>query len=130
LLGGGPGTLAQRLDITFSRYVPETGATLRSYVDNAHNIYLGHLVNTGVLGMLAYLAVVLSSAYSALRRSRQNSFYAAFALSVFCAAVHGFFGLGLCLTEPVFFLLLAFCAPCRATSSEEDSQCIPNSDHT
>lgn len=130
LLGGGPGTLAQRLDISFSRYVPETGATLRSYVDNAHNIYLGHLINTGVLGVLAYLSLLLSSVYGALRRSYQNGCYTACALCVFCAAVHGFFGLGLCLTEPMFFLLLAFCVPCSTTSLEEDLQCKTNSDYT
>jgi O-antigen ligase len=57
LLGGGPAR-SPRLDIEFSRYVPRTGATLRSFVDNAHSVYLGALVNTGALGLLATLALL------------------------------------------------------------------------
>lgn len=102
LLGGGPGTLAARLEIEFSRYVPETGARLTSFVDNAHNIYLGYLVNCGVLGLLAYLALLFGTALKA----RRTPMTAPLALGVLCAAVHGLFGLGLCLSEPFFWILL------------------------
>ena len=107
LLGGGPGTLSMRLDIIFSRFVPETGTTLESYVDNAHNIYLGYLTNTGVLGLAAYLWLLLCCGLSAFS---SNDLSRVCALAVFCGAVHAFFGLGLCLTEPIFFVFLGFCA--------------------
>lgn len=102
LLGGGPGTLAARLEIEFSRYVPETGATLTSFVDNAHCIYLGYLVNCGILGLLAYLALLLCAALKA----RRAPMTAPFALGALCAAVHGLFGLGLFLSEPFFWIML------------------------
>lgn len=63
LLGGGPGTLSLRLDVNFSRFVEETGQTLSSSVDNAHNDYLGILVNTGLLSLAAYLAAQLTSLF-------------------------------------------------------------------
>ena len=121
LLGGGPGTTALRLHITFSRFVPETGATLESFADNAHSVYLGYLVNTGLLGLLCYLSLLVSSFSRAHRMAGQDDLICAFGLAVFCGAVHACFGLGLCLTEPIFFILLALCCPCIIqTASEED----------
>ena len=105
LLGGGPGTLAARLEIEFSRYVPETGGTLTSFVDNAHNIYLGYLANCGVLGLLSYLALLLAAARAAFK-TRRAPMTAALLLGAVCAAVHGLFGLGLCLSEPFFWIVL------------------------
>lgn len=103
LLGGGPGTLALRLNIRFSR-VTESGAVLTSFVDNAHNVYLGYLANLGALGLTGYLALLLTAALRAWRcRSARSD---ALALGVFCAAVHGCFGLGLVLSEPVFWAAL------------------------
>lgn len=105
LLGGGPGTLAARLEIEFSRYVPETGATLTSFVDNAHNIYLGYLANCGVLGLLSYLALLVAAARAAFK-TRRAAMTAALSLGAACAAVHGMFGLGLFLSEPFFWIVL------------------------
>ena len=118
LLGGGPGTLALRLDVTFSRFVPQLGITLRSAADNAHNIYLGRLVNTGVLGLAAYLSLLLCSARCALRLARRNDLIASLFLGVFCGAVHACFGLGLCITEPLFFALLGLCCPLSSSRKE------------
>ena len=50
LVGGGPDTLALRTDMTFSRFVEETGSTMSTHVDNAHCEPLGYLVNLGALG--------------------------------------------------------------------------------
>ena len=105
LLGGGPGTLPLRLNIEFSRCVPETGKTLTSFVDNAHNIYIGYLVNCGALGLAAFLGLLGGAARRACRFARQPM-VPALALSVLCAAVHGLFGLGLCISEPFFWVIL------------------------
>ena len=107
LLGGGPGTLALRLNIHFSRVAPETGALLESYVDNAHNLYLGELVNCGVLGLLGTLALFAL----ALRRGlRRDGLFPAFALALIGGLIHALFGLGLCLSEPLFWSILGLCA--------------------
>lgn len=117
LLGGGPGTLALRAGIEFSRYVPETGSTLSSFVDNAHNIYLGYLVNCGILGLAAYLSLLLCAARDAWR-ARRGPMTAALALSTLCAAVHGLFGLGLFLSEPFFWAVLGLLCS-RGSAGEE-----------
>ena len=112
LLGGGPGTLALRLDILFTRFVPETGQTLTASVDNAHNIYLARLVNCGALGLCAALSLPVCVVRAAV--PLRTPMAAALLLSVLCAAVHGLFGLGLSLSEPVFWAVLGLlCASAR-----------------
>lgn len=116
LLGGGPGTIALRLDIDFSRFVPETGQTLRTSVDNAHNLYLGYLVNTGLLGALAYLSLLALCLCNFFAR-RRTAMVSALGLAVICGAVHAFFGLGLCISEPFFWIMLALLASVQSDQS-------------
>lgn len=104
LLGGGPGTFSLRADIHFSRFVEETGKTLTSSVDNAHNIYLGMLVNTGVVSLLFFLG----AAFASLVRAAKSRFSpTAFALgcSLFCYWIQGFFALGLFLVSPLAWII-------------------------
>jgi hypothetical protein len=110
LLGGGPGTLPLRLDIEFSRFVPETGRTLRSYVDNAHCVCLQTFADLGAVGLLSLLGTVFRSLFLALRRG--GDIGKALFLAVSCACVQGLFGLGLCVTAPVFWILLGLAASC------------------
>lgn len=106
LFGSGPDTLSERIDIDFSRYVEETGKTLSTSVDNAHNIYLGYLVNTGLAGALSYLAMLLSTFRAWLKNTR-SPLVCALGLGFVCSCVQGFFGLGLCLSAPVFWISTA-----------------------
>ena len=103
LLGGGSGTLALRLDVNFSRFVEETGKTLTSNVDNAHNDYLGILVNTGLLSLLTYVSAQVLSFVKAVRSAKPELLCLAFAL--LCYWVQAFFGLGLFLVSPLMWLL-------------------------
>lgn len=105
LFGGGPGTLPLRLDIRFSRYVEETGNTLRSYVDNAHNEYLSYLVNTGAAGLAAYLAL-LAAVFVQWPKRAGDRCHAAIGLGLAACCVQAFFGLGLCISAPVFWIFL------------------------
>ena len=111
LLGYGPGMLAAHLDIEFSRFVPETGETLRSFVDNAHSVYLTALVNTGALGLAALLAQLVLAGKCAAK-CLNDPLALSLALGAGCAAVHGLFGLGLCLSQPLFWIALGMlCVP-------------------
>lgn len=101
--GGGPGTLALRLDVNFSRFVEETGKTLSSSVDNAHNDYLGILVNTGLLSLIAYLAAQIISFVKAAKSNSPAVVCLAFGL--LCYWVQAFFGLGLFLVSPLMWLI-------------------------
>ena len=122
LLGGGPGTLALRLELRFSRYVAQSGVTLSSYVDNAHNVWLARLVNCGALG-LAALAAALGFALADASRRMAAPMTAGLCAAVAGGAVHGCFGLGLCLSEPFFWIPLALlCSakevlPCSTTDT-------------
>lgn len=102
LLGGGPGTLALRIDVNFSRFVEETGNTLTAFIDNAHNEYLGTLANTGLLSLLCYAAAQIVSVVLAIKRG------GCAALCLICALVcywiSGFFGLGLFLVSPLMWI--------------------------
>ena len=105
LLGHGPGTLALVMDIEFSRVVDGSGRLLSSTVDNAHNVYLQILCESGLLGLAAYGGILLSS----LRlwyRQRHSSRTQALGLAVVCYAIQSFFNLELCLNAPLFWIFL------------------------
>jgi len=103
LLGGGPDTLALRLDLHFSRFVEETGKTVSTYIDNAHNAYLGYLINTGILGLLGYLSVIGCTAAEMLRR-RFSGLRGVIFIALAAAWTEAFFGLDLFITNPVVFI--------------------------
>lgn len=105
LFGGGPDTLALRLDIQFSRFVPETGKTLSTYVDNAHNEYLGYLVNLGLFGLLAYLSVIFA-AFRSFAKNRVDKRLLPFGISLVCYSIQSFFSIGTCLVVPLFWIFL------------------------
>lgn len=99
--GGGPDTLALRTDMTFSRFVEETGSTISTHVDNAHCEPLGYLVNLGALGLIPYLALCAGS----LRRFFRGCAPAAGG-ALCCYYVQSLFGLGLCIVVPLVWIYM------------------------
>lgn len=107
LTGGGPDTFGLRSALDFSRYVPETGATLSTHADNAHCEPLGYLVNLGAPGLAAYVSVLVS----ALRRWLGGA-APALGAALICYLVQSLFGLGLCLVVPMAWIYMGLiCAP-------------------
>ena len=105
LFGSGPDTLAARINISFTRYVPEIGKTLATYVDNAHNEYIGYLVNIGLLGLLSYLSAILFTIVSFIKNKANHNTRTASFCAVICYWIQGIFGLGLCIVAPIMWLL-------------------------
>lgn len=103
ILGGGPGTVSDRVEINYSRYVPETGKTLKTRVDNAHNEYLGYLMDEGAVGLAAYLTLIVLTAVLWIRR--RGTLLAAIGCGLTGYWAQSFFGLGLCLVLPVIWLI-------------------------
>ena len=101
ILGGGPDTLTLRSAIDFSREVTETGATLRTHVDNSHNEFLNYLVNIGLLGLLPYLALCFFAIRNWLKKTAP-----VLGCAVFCYLIQSFFGLGLCLVVPLVWIFM------------------------
>jgi O-antigen ligase len=103
VIGGGPGTVADRVEIDYSRYVEETGKTLHTVVDNAHNEYLGYLMDEGAAGFAAYLAMVVLTFVRWIKR--RNKADAAVGCGMTAYWIQSFFGIGLCLVLPVIWLV-------------------------
>lgn len=102
--GGGPDSLALRLDVSFSRFVPETGNTLSCVVDNAHNEYLGILVNTGLLSLLAFVFAQASSFWCAIKRQSSGQYIMPLLCGLVCYWIQAFFGLGLFIVTPFMWI--------------------------
>lgn len=100
-LGGGPGTTGARFDI---QWVSEVRRSI-AHVRNAHNVYLGYLINIGVLGLLAYLAAIGCSAVTWIKRRKANALYPALGAALVCYFIQDFFGLGLALTAPMCWVI-------------------------
>jgi hypothetical protein len=125
LFGGGPGTLPLRVDVQFSRFVEETGKTLSTSVDNAHNDYLGILVNTGALALIAYLAAQLASLLAALKSMGRSLFAPCLACALLCYWVQAFFGLGLFLVSPLMWLLWGLLAAALRKEHQKSIEIVP-----
>ena len=96
LLGGGPGTLHLRMVKTLSG-----GAVARL----AHNAYLQYLVDTGILGLLSYLAVIVTSVF-VRRRDQWKQVCVGLILAALSYAVQDFFNLGVPVVSPFFWTIL------------------------
>lgn len=97
LLGGGPGTLHLR-----KVAVSKNGSVARV----AHNVYLQYLVDTGVLGLLSFLALIVTSLF-VRRRGQLKQARASLILAALSYSVQDFFNLGLPIVSPFFWLVLA-----------------------
>lgn len=100
-LGGGPGTTSLRYCIQW--YSDVRNQTVA--VTNAHNVYLGYLVNIGVLGLIPYLAGIGCSLVTWFRRRTHGAFYPALGAAFVCCLIQDFFGLGLALTAPMLWVV-------------------------
>ena len=101
LLGGGPDSFGRRSALDFSRYVPETGQTLKTHADNAHCEPLGYLVNLGILGFAAWAAVTIAALRRWLRGAGPE-----YGAGLVCYLVQSLFGLGLCLVAPIAWVYM------------------------
>ena len=96
LLGGGPGTLYLRTVKVLSG-----GVVARL----AHNVYLQYLVDTGILGLLSYLAVIVTSLF-VRRRDQWKPVHIALILAALSYAAQDFFNLGVPVVTPFFWIIL------------------------
>lgn len=102
-LGGGADTLALRIDLEFSRYFEAYEKTMTTSVDNAHNLYIAHLVNFGILGLCAYLSLMAHSLILIFKNKEKHVI--CLTITLVCAWIENFFGLALCLVSPMMWVL-------------------------
>ena len=115
--GYGPGTAASVIDIRWERYVEETQKTRSTFVDNTHNVYLNVLLTTGVVGLACYLGGIVCSMVRWLKKRHVGAFYPAFGSAMLAYLIQDFFGIGLCITAPFFWLMWGL----MESGADEDS---------
>ena len=96
MLGGGPGTLYLRTVKIF-----DTGTVARL----AHNTYLQYLVDTGIYGLLSYLAIIVTSLF-VRRKDQWKPVHVALILAAMSYAAQDFFNLGVPVVSPFFWIVL------------------------
>ena len=101
LLGGGPDTLKERLDLIFTH--ESNGMIRQTIVDNAHNDYLNIAANIGIPGLIVYLCALVCSAVGWFRHYRNTAVLVCGA-AVLCYSIQIFFSFSLCVTAPLFWL--------------------------
>ena len=102
LLGSGPNTVLQRMDITFERYSPLKGDYVYTSVDNSHNEYLNLLVNLGLLGLVPF---ILAQVFALCGKKRPAP--CLYALVGYM--IQSMFLFSICITAPLYWLMLGMC---------------------
>ncbi|MBR4954275.1 MAG: O-antigen ligase family protein, partial [Clostridia bacterium] len=103
VLGSGPNTVFERMDITFSRFSPIKGDYVYTSVDNAHNEYLNLLVNLGVLGLVPFVAAQIIALTG--KKKPKPCVY-----GLLGYIVQSMFLFSICITAPYYWLLLGMCS--------------------
>ena len=74
-----------------------------AYVTNAHNVYIGYLLETGMLGLGSYFAI-LGSTYVSWIRQRMNDELVALGAGIVCYLIQDFFCLGMVAVAPLLWV--------------------------
>lgn len=111
MLGGGPGTLHLRTVKTL-----DNGSVARL----AHNTYLQYLVDTGILGLLSYLALIVTSLF-VRRRDQWEPVRIGLILAALSYAAQDFFNLGVPVASPFFWIVLGLL---QAKTDEEPGAAV------
>ena len=106
-LGHGPDTMLRAELAPFTRYDAERNVMIRSLIDTAHNEYLNVLFHQGVLGLAAYMGLILSVFIPCLKRGVGSAACVMLAGGAFCYCIQAFFGFSMCITAPFFWICIA-----------------------
>lgn len=120
-LGGGPDTLAARLNFSFQRYNEATGTMIQSVVDTAHNDYLNILVNTGLFSLLAYLGALISAAVGTLKVAVHNKTAVVLFVALLCYLIQIFFSFSICIVSPFFWICLGLLVAALHPHSQQEA---------
>lgn len=106
LLGGGPDTLSLRGLEGFSRYDEILGTVIVARIDAAHNEFLNIWVNQGLLALIAYLALLVTSAMHCWREQECDAI-AICGAGALCYLVQSLFGIAFCSVTIYLWIALA-----------------------
>lgn len=120
LIGCGPDTF-------YSVFQPYFGELSRLYGDGstncAHNEYLNYLVTTGILGLGAYLCVLIGFIVRAVKAAKANPLAMVCCAGVICYAIQAVVNIAQPITTPLFILLICIGeAVCRQVNNSKAIQ--------
>lgn len=101
LFGAGHGSVPILL---LENYKTQMSKNLGFVFDNAHNVYLHQLVSTGIVGVLSYLAVLISTVVSGFR----NKDRMIFAVAIIICMIMDMVCIYEPITNPYLWVLVAF----------------------
>lgn len=118
LFGTGPETFYYSFKPYFSEMIKLFN---ESSTNAAHNVYINYLITHGILGLCAYLTLVISSIVSTIRRARENSLAFVCAGVIIAFAVQDIVNIANPVNTPWFivFIALSEATRLRANSQQE-----------
>lgn len=115
LFGSGPDTFYH----VFEPYFEGLLKYGDSSTDCIHSEYLNYLVTQGILGLLSYLLILVSTLVRALKKSKENPLTLVFLFPVLCYAIQSVVNIYQPITTPILFIFIALCENlCRGTYRE------------
>ncbi len=107
IFGTGPDTLERVLTPVYGE---EMLRRFDAFYDNAHNEYLQYLITTGIVGLAAYVGLIISSIKTGLTVIKSDDNAAPFMIAVVCYLVQAIVNINQVITTPLMFLCLAMIA--------------------
>ena len=104
LFGSGPDTAYL---MYLSNYKNEMEVNLPYYFKSPHNEYLNYLVTVGLVGLFAYMAIVISAVWKSFSRRKEDEFFGAIALGILIYSIASFVNISQIITMPYIFILIS-----------------------
>ena len=107
LFGYGPDTY---LVVSERTFYEEMVQKYGEVYDSAHNEYINYLICEGMVGLIAYLGIIVSSVKLGLKNMKNNIYVLACVMTVIAYAVQAVVNIAIPITTPVFFVIMYMCA--------------------
>lgn len=104
LFGAGPDTAYL---MYISNYKNEMDANLPYYFKSPHNEYLNYLITVGLVGLFAYMAIVITAVKKSFSRIKEDEFFGAIALGILIYSIASFVNISQIITMPYIFILIS-----------------------
>ncbi len=83
----------------------------------AHNEYLEQLMSSGIVGLVAWLGLLISNLRRGMKAAQENTLAAVLTVAVFAYSVEAFTNIRTCIVFPVFIVLLGALSAVTSTES-------------
>lgn len=107
LFGYGPDTY---LIVSERTFYEEMVTRYGEVYDSAHNEYINYFICEGLVGLTAYMGILITSIRCGIKNIKNNPYIIACTMAVIAYAVQAVVNIAIPITTPVFFTLMFMCA--------------------